>query len=180
MGEHFDEISRAVASPMPRRDVIRIAFRVIAGSLATSAFSFLRPAQALAQAPPTPTPTPTPCPSGRTCTGAIGSIPICCPNSTDTCCRLGPIPQCCTVGQACDPTLGCITLTSTPTSTPTRTPTITPTSTNTPTMTPTNTPTNTPTFTPTPSTPVPTLSPGMLALLWLLIAAVALFLLRAL
>ena len=77
---------------------------------------------------------------------------------------------------------------STPTSTPTNTPTNTPTST--PTNTPTSTPTNTPTLVPPTSTPtfvggggpapgsIPTLSPAMLALLALGLAATALFLVR--
>ncbi len=75
--------------------------------------------------------------------------------------------------------------TDTPTNTPTNTPTSTPT--NTPTSVFTNTPTNTPTGTPTSTltpivTPaaavVPTLSPSMLALLALALAAAAIFLFR--
>lgn len=81
---------------------------------------------------------------------------------------------------ACFPVAGANTPTSTPTSTPTLT--ATPTPSNTPAGVATSTPTSTPTRTPTqggaPAAVVPTLTPGLLALLGLALAAAALFLIR--
>ena len=75
------------------------------------------------------------------------------------------------------------TATSTPTATPTTTPTLLATSTPTPTATPTLAPTLTPTVIPGGGPPIgtiPTLSPGMLALLAIGLGAAALFLMRRL
>jgi hypothetical protein len=81
---------------------------------------------------------------------------------------------------ACFPVVGAVTPTNTPTSTPTNTPTLTPT--NTPAGVATSTPTSTPTRTPTqggaPAVVVPTLTPGLLALLGLALAAAAILLIR--
>lgn len=85
---------------------------------------------------------------------------------------------------ACFTAAGGITPTNTPTSTPTSAPTLTPTPTptNTPAGVATSTPTSTATRTPTqgqvPAAVVPTLTPGLLVLLGLVLAAAALFLIR--
>ncbi len=91
MAQWFDDLSRMLASPMPRRR----ALLIIAGTVVSTALASLRPARAQV-----PTCGSVDCPPGQSCCNS--TFGLCCPD-TGTCCSFGTAAAfCCTAaGQAC-------------------------------------------------------------------------------
>jgi len=87
----FDEIARILASPMPRRQVLR---RII-GGLAGAALASVAGSGRVLAAPKTCT-TDSDCGSGSFCCNKK----ICCP-AGQLCCSSGAVSQCCPAGGSC-------------------------------------------------------------------------------
>jgi hypothetical protein len=86
----FDDISRTLASSMPRRQAMRQIVRGLAGAALVSLFG----AEAGWAAPKD-------CPPGQPACGTTGTL--CCPNG-HVCCGSGTTAVCCNPSQGCDGT----------------------------------------------------------------------------
>ena len=105
MDEKFDQISRIVASSMPRREALRLSFGLIVSSVAGSALTLFKADEAAAQTCSVPPDFPPNncCSSTFTCCHLpVLAISLCC-SAGSFCCTFAsaPVPLCCQTGETC-------------------------------------------------------------------------------